>query len=101
MFAIIKTGGKQYKCEVGKVIEVEKLELAIGENVTFTDVVLVADGSNVATVKSMSVVCQAVRHTKADKVIAFRKHRRTSEFTRTKGHRQKLTSLLVKEINNK
>lgn len=98
MFAIVKIGGKQSKCEVGKVFEAEKVDCAVGSDFDIKDVVLVCDSENKLHFKGATVVCQVVEHKKAKKVIAFRRQIRTSSFTKKKGHKQSLTALIVKEI---
>ena len=102
MYAIIETGGKQYKVQEGDIINVEKLAVAEGESVTLDQVLLVAKDGDVKvgtpTVAGASVVAKVVEHGKGDKVIAFRykpkKHVRVK-----KGHRQPYTKLAIEKIN--
>ena len=101
-YAIIKTGGKQYKVATGDVIEVEKLEFAPGAATQFSDVLFYADGENIKSeataLKGASVSAEVVAQTKGDKVIAF-KYRRRKGYHRTVGHRQKLTKVKITAIN--
>ena len=100
-YAIIKTGGKQYKVATGDVIEVEKLDLEAGKETTFSDVLFYADGkknkSGADELKGASVVAEVVAQKKDAKVIAF-KFRRRKGYHRTVGHRRKLTQLKIKSI---
>ncbi|MDD5349890.1 MAG: 50S ribosomal protein L21 [Chthoniobacteraceae bacterium] len=101
-YAIIKTGGKQYKVATGDVIEVEKLDVQPGSETRFADVLFYADGaeikSDAAALKGASVAAEVVAQTKGDKVIAF-KYRRRKGYHRTVGHRQKLTKVKITAIN--
>jgi large subunit ribosomal protein L21 len=102
MYAIIETGGKQYRVQEGDVINVEKLDAGEGETLDIKQVLLVEKDGTVAVgtpvVQGASVVVKVVGHGKADKVIAFRykskKHVRVK-----KGHRQPYTKLSVETIN--
>ena len=101
MFAIVETGGKQYKVEQGSVITVEKLETEAGKSVTLDKVVMVADGEKLFSVdaaKKATVNAEVVEHKKADKVIIFKKNRRHN-YRRKNGHRQQQTILKVTAIN--
>ena len=95
MFAIIKTGGKQYKVEVGTVLKVEKLDVEIKE------VLLVGEGDNVKVgtpvVEGATVVATVKEHGKGDKKINFKYNKKT--YYRKKGHRQSFTTIEVKSIN--
>jgi len=101
-YAIIKTGGKQYKVATGDVIEVEKLEAQPGSETLFADVLFYANGvdikSDAAALKGATVAAEVVAQTKGDKVIAF-KYRRRKGYHRTVGHRQKLTKVKITTIN--
>jgi large subunit ribosomal protein L21 len=101
MYAIIETGGKQYRVQSGDKLEVEKLETDKGGEVTFDKVLLVADGDNVTVgrplVKGARVTAEVLDQFKDDKVIAY-KFRRREGYHRTRGHRQQLTQLKIKEI---
>ncbi|MEI8233465.1 MAG: 50S ribosomal protein L21 [Verrucomicrobiota bacterium] len=101
-YAIIKTGGKQYKVAMGDVIEVEKLEVQPGSETHFADVLFYSNGaeikSDAAALKGATVAAEVVAQTKGDKVIAF-KYRRRKGYHRTVGHRQKLTKVKITAIN--
>ncbi len=101
MYAVLETGGKQYRVSAGDTLEIEHLAVEAGQPVTFDRVLLVnADGKlNVGspTVASASVVADVVAHKRGDKVIAFKMKRRKG-YHRTVGHRQELTVVKIKEI---
>lgn len=100
-YAIIKTGGKQYKVAAGDVIEVEKLEVQPGTETSFSDVLFYANGgeikSDTAALSGATVVAEVLDQTKGDKVICF-KYRRRKGYHRTVGHRQKLTKVKITAI---
>jgi large subunit ribosomal protein L21 len=99
-YAIIKTGGKQYRVAEGDVIDVEKLEGDAGAETTFSEVLLVAHGSDVkagAALEGARVIAEVVAQIKAPKVIAY-KYRRRKGYHRTVGHRRQLTRLKIKTI---
>jgi large subunit ribosomal protein L21 len=102
MYAVIKTGGKQYKVANGDVILVEKLQGEAGASITLAEVLMIGDGANITvgapTVKGASVAAEVVDQAKADKVIIFKKNRRHN-YRRKRGHRQKLTALKITGIN--
>lgn len=102
MFAVIRTGGKQYRVTPDAVLKVEKLEAEQGATVTFTDVLAVGgDGAltlGAPTVAGASVVATVVKQIRDDKVIVFKKRRRQNS-RRKAGHRQHLTILRVTGIN--
>jgi large subunit ribosomal protein L21 len=102
MYAVIKTGGKQYKVANGDVILVEKLDSEAGANITLAEVLMIGDGANITvgapTVAGASVAAEVVDQVKADKVIIFKKNRRHN-YRRKRGHRQKLTALKITGIN--
>jgi large subunit ribosomal protein L21 len=101
-YAIIKTGGKQYKVSVGDKLDVEKLEVAEGENAVFDQVLACGEGSNLQvgapTVSGATVVAKVVKQHRGDKVVAF-KFRKRKGYHRTVGHRQSLTLVEVVSIN--
>ena len=100
-YAIIKTGGKQYRVAEGDVIEVEKLDADPGAEATFSDVIFYANEGDIKTggaLENASVVAEVVAQTKAPKVIAY-KYRRRKGYHRTVGHRRKLTQLRIKSIS--
>ena len=101
-YAIIKTGGKQYKVAEGDKIDIEKLDLAEGDTATFDQVLCVSDGAGVKigdpVVEGASVTGQVVEQRRAKKVTAFKFKRRTG-YHKTKGHRQPLTRISITGIN--
>ena len=101
MFAIIKTGGKQYKVAANETIKVELLAGEAGDTITFGEVLLVgnADSQTIGAplVSGASVTGTIVRQTRGPKVIAFKKRRRQNS-KRTRGHRQHLTEIKISEI---
>lgn len=104
MFAVIKTGGKQYRVEENNVLKVEKLECAEGEKVTF-DVVLMVGNANNPTVgnpfvNGAKVEGTVVKQMRDRKVIIFKKKRRQN-YRRKKGHRQPLTVIQITKIISK
>ena len=101
MFAVLKTGGKQYKVSSGDVLRVELLDAAAGDKLQFNDILML--GGDQMTVGSPMIAGAAVQaevidNIKADKVIHYVKRRRKHSSQRTKGHRQKLTLVRVTEI---
>ncbi len=99
MFAVIRTGGKQYKVAKDDVITVEKLAGEPGSTVTLDDVLMVADGAEARTkITGASVSAEVVEQIKADKVLIFKKRRRHN-YRRKNGHRQALTVLRVTGIS--
>ncbi|WP_026757470.1 50S ribosomal protein L21 [Sediminimonas qiaohouensis] len=101
MFAVIKTGGKQYRVQAGDVLRVEKLAADAGEKVQFNDVLMLGGDKTVLgapLVADAAVQAEVVDQVKADKVIKFVKRRRKHSSKRTVGHRQKLTLLRVTDI---
>ncbi|MCC9620595.1 50S ribosomal protein L21 [Thalassospira sp. MA62] len=102
MYAIIKTGGKQYKVAANDVIKVEKIAAQAGETVKLEEVLMVAgDGApkvGAPLVKGASVTAEVLEQAKGDKVIVFKKKRRHN-YRRKNGHRQNLTVLRIKDIN--
>lgn len=102
MYAIIKTGGKQYKVAAGDVIFVEKLDPAEGETVTFDDVLtLVADDGTVTvgkpTVDGAKVTATVEKQGKAKKILVF-KYKAKSNYRRRQGHRQPYTKVKIDQI---
>ena len=98
MYAIIATGGKQYKVSEGDVINVEKLAVEAGETVTFDNIVAVSDGSLKAgaDVANATVTASVVK--KAKKVIVYR-YKRKSGYHKKNGHRQAYTQVKIEKIN--
>lgn len=98
MFAVIRTGGKQYSVKTGDVIDVEKLEGNAGDKVEITDVLAVAGKVGAPTVSGAKVSAEIVEQFRDDKVIIFKKRRRHN-YRRKKGHRQYLTALKITAIS--
>lgn len=101
MFAVLKTGGKQYRVESGDVLRIEKLAASAGETVQFDEVLMIGGESTVIgspTIEGAAVKAEVLEQVKADKVITFVKRRRKHSSKRTRGHRQKLTAVKITEI---
>jgi len=102
MFAVIRTGGKQYKVAPGEVIAVEKLDGEPGATVELGEVLMVGDGADVSTgaplLAGASVSAELVEQTRAAKIIVFKKKRRHN-YRRKNGHRQHQTLLRITGIN--
>lgn len=102
MYAIIETGGKQYKVAEGDVIQVEKLNVEAGSEYTFNDVLVVSNGDKVSvgapTVKGASVKASVIGNGKAKKVIVY-KYKPKKGFHKKNGHRQPFTELKIEKIN--
>ena len=101
MYAIIATGGKQYKVSEGDIIKVEKLGVAEGETVTFDQVLAVSDGTlNVGTptVAGATVTASVVREGKDKKVIVY-KYKNKTGYHKKNGHRQLFTQVKIEKIN--
>jgi large subunit ribosomal protein L21 len=101
MYAVIQTGGKQYKVAPGDVVKVEKLEAKKGDTVEIKDVYMIADGDKVSvgkpTLANAKVTAEVMGEAKGEKLLIF-KHRRRKGFRKTNGHRQHYTTLKVKDI---
>lgn len=102
MFAVIRTGGKQYRVQPDQVLKVEKLEAEAGSSITFTDVLAIGAESGLTigapTVAGATVVATVVAQDRLDTVIIFKKRRRQNS-RRKNGHRQPVTVLRVSAIN--
>ena len=100
MYAIIATGGKQYKVSEGDIITIEKLGVEAGEKVTFDQVLAVSDnGMKVgADVANASVTASVVENGKAKKVIVY-KYKRKTGYHKKNGHRQQFTKVKIEKIN--
>lgn len=101
MFAVIKTGGKQYRVAANDVLTIEKLEAVAGASVEFTEVLVVGEGADAAIgapfVAGAKVVAEVVEQTRGKKVIAFKKRRRQNS-KRSRGHRQHHTVVRITDI---
>ena len=104
MFAVLNTGGKQYKVSQGDLIEVEKLESGVGDKVTLSQVLMVGEGEKVEVgspyVSNCKVTGEVVEQGKGAKIIIFKKKRRKN-YRRKNGHRQLFTQLKITEIIKK
>lgn len=101
MYAIIATGGKQYKVEEGDVIKVEKLDAKVGESFTFDQVLIVNNGEvkvGDPTVAGASVEASVVSEGRGKKVIVYR-YKRKSGYHKKNGHRQSYTEVKIEKIN--
>jgi large subunit ribosomal protein L21 len=103
MFAVIKTGGKQYKVAADDELLIEKVEAEPGATITFDEVLMIGDGDSVTVgaprVAGATVSAEVLEQAKGPKVITFRKRRRKHSSQRRRGHRQKLTRVRVTGIS--
>ena len=101
MYAVIKTGGKQYKVEAGATLKVEKLLGEVGSSVIIDKVLMIADGESTTIgaplIAGATVNATVVSHGRADKVMIF-KFRRRKHYRKTQGHRQSFTEIQIGEI---
>ena len=101
MYAVIKTGGKQYRVAANDKLNVEKLEGEAGSTIEFTEVLMVGQGASVKvgtpTVPGAKVTAEVVKQGRGPKLIAFKKRRRKNS-RRKRGHRQHQTVVRIKEI---
>ena len=101
MYAVFRTGGKQFRAQPGERVRVPALEAEAGDTVTFDDVLLLSDGDDVSvgrpTVEGASVKAEVVSHGRDRKVIVFKRKRRKG-YRRKQGHRQGYTEVRVEEI---
>ena len=97
MFAIVRTGGKQYRVAAGDKIAVEKLPGEAGDTVSLGDVLLAGEGSELKATAGLAVSAEIIAQAKADKVIIFKKKRRHN-YRRKNGHRQQHTILKITAI---
>ena len=104
MFAVLNTGGKQYKVSQGDLIKVEKLENDVGDKVTLSQVLMVGQGGDVEVgspyVSNCKITGEVVEQGKGAKIIVFKKKRRKG-YRRKNGHRQRFTQLKITEITRK
>ena len=101
MFAVLKTGGKQYKVQAGDVLRVEKLAANAGDKIQFNEILMVSGETltvGAPFVAGAAVQAEVIAQIKGDKVIHFVKRRRKHSSQRTKGHRQHLTLVRVTEV---
>ncbi|WP_029935351.1 50S ribosomal protein L21 [Sphingomonas sp. UNC305MFCol5.2] len=97
MFAIVRTGGKQYRVAAGDKIVVEKLDGEAGSTVTLGDVLLAGEGSELKPTDGLTVSAEIIAQAKGEKVIVFKKRRRHN-YRRKNGHRQNHTILKITAI---
>lgn len=101
MFAVLKTGGKQYKVQAGDVLRVELIAATAGDKIQFNEILMLGGDKLVLgapLVKGAAVQAEVIDNIKADKVITYHKRRRKHSSQRTRGHRQKLTLVRVTDI---
>ena len=101
MFAVLKTGGKQYKVQAGDVLRVEKLAANAGDKIQFNEILMVGGETvtlGVPMVAGAGVVAEVIDQIKGEKTIHYVKRRRKHSSQRTKGHRQQLTLVRVTEV---
>ncbi len=101
MFAVLKTGGKQYKVQAGDVLRVEKLDAVAGDKIQFNDILMVGTTVGAPLVKGAAVQAEVIDQIKGEKTIHYVKRRRKHSSQRTKGHRQHLTLVRVTEVLEK
>lgn len=103
MYAVIRTGGKQYKVEKNDQIQVEKLDAAEGSKLEIDDILAVSDGKKTVigtpTVSGAKVSAKVLEHVRSPKIVVFKKKRRQN-YRRTKGHRQHTTVLEITDIKS-
>ncbi len=97
MFAVVRTGGKQYRVAAGDKIVVEKIDGEAGASITLGDVLLAGEGSELKSVAGLTVAAEIIAQAKGDKVIVFKKRRRHN-YRRKNGHRQNHTILRIVAI---
>jgi large subunit ribosomal protein L21 len=100
-YAVIRTGGRQYRVAEGDTVDVDLLPVEPGKTTVLEDVIMVADGQKVThgTVEGVKVTAEVVEHRKDKKVIAF-KYKRRKGYHRTVGHRRRLTRLKITSIGS-
>jgi large subunit ribosomal protein L21 len=98
MYAIVETGGKQYRAEQGALLQVERIEGDIGSSISFDRVLFVSSDSGTkmgtSALAQAKVSCEIVKHSRGPKIIVFKKKRRKN-YRRTKGHRQTYTTVKI------
>lgn len=103
MFAVIKTGGKQFTIKIGNIFNTEKIVASVGDTYKLEDVLLISDGATPTIgspfIKGASVDLEILEHGKGDKVMIFKKKRR-KDYRKRQGHRQLYTKVKVVAINS-
>ena len=97
MFAVVRTGGKQYRVAAGDKIAVEKLAGEAGDTVTLGDVLLAGEGDSIADASKVSVSAEIIAQARSEKVVVFKKRRRHN-YRRKAGHRQSMTLLRITDV---
>ena len=97
MFAIVRTGGKQYRVAAGDKIAVEKLAGEAGETITLDDILLAGEGDTIADASKVTVSAEIIAQAKSEKTIVFKKRRRHN-YRRKAGHRQHMTLLRITDV---
>ena len=97
MFAVVRTGGKQYRVAAGDKIAVEKLAGEAGDTVTLGDVLLAGEGDSIADASKVTVSAEIIAQAKTEKVVVFKKRRRHN-YRRKAGHRQQMTLLRITDV---
>ena len=97
MFAVVRTGGKQYRVAAGDKIVVEKLDGEAGASITLADVLLAGEGDSLSDAGKVSVSAEIIAQAKSEKVVVFKKRRRHN-YRRKNGHRQQMTLLRILEV---
>ena len=101
MYAVIKTGGKQYRVDQGKEIKIEKLQGEVGDSVTFDQVLIASDGENMKVGKPFlegTKVIGRITHQGKDRKIVVFKYKRRKGYRKKLGHRQQFTQVAIDEI---
>lgn len=104
MYAVFASGGKQHRVEVGMLIDIEKLDVSIGETINFSDVLVISDNEGDVQVgapylENATVTGEVVKQTKGKKILVFKSKRRKG-YSRRRGHRQNLTRIKVTGIES-
>ncbi len=100
MYAVIKTGGKQYRVKEGDILRIEKLDTEVGSEITFDDVLMVGAGDAIkvgTSASSASVTATVTDAGRGQKIVVFKKRRRKN-YRLTQGHRQSYTSVRIEKI---
>jgi large subunit ribosomal protein L21 len=101
MFAIIETGGKQYKIEKGQTLDIEKIEKKIGDSITFDKILLIGDKGKTTVgtpiIEGAYATAKILTHNKNDKIVVF-KMKSKKRYERTKGHRQKSITIEITDV---
>ena len=103
MYAVVSTGGKQYKVQKGETLRIEKIPGEVGSKVTFDKVLMVADGENIRlgqpVIEKAAVQASIVEQDKAKKILIF-KYKRRKRYRRKQGHRQPYTAIRIDGIES-